>query len=201
MNTKTVFFLSFFFVINFQLFAQDSLKVNSHHFSLKLSGALVNGASTNGGNQLAYIEQKPQLGISLNYQFLKNFNSGLSIAHVNGNRSIPIATSEYGTSYSVINSSLWYYGLNFSYDILPLIFITNHIRFDVYPIISLNYVRENWNDIDTRNPDSTIFWEYSGGIGLGYNFNRHFGIFTESLFGKFYNYDKFQLKAGFKYKF
>jgi hypothetical protein len=67
--------------------------------------------------------------------------------------------------------------------------------------MSANYVCENWINQDSGTPSTATFLEYIGGVGIGYNFNNHIGIYTEWLLRKFYNYDKFQLKVGLKYKF
>lgn len=200
MNIKTVLFLSILLVINFQLLAQDSLSVNSHRFSLKVSGALVNGTPYMAGNQVSFVKQRPQMGLSFSYQLLKNLNTSLGVSYLNPLRAIPHQEGN-STMWEGTKSSVWYYGLSFSYDILPVVFNTNHIRFDVYPIVSVTHVREKWLALDSGTPGSATFLEYNGGIGLGYNFNKNLGLFTESLFGKFYNYDKFQLKFGLKYKF
>lgn len=201
MKNTLLHFIILFAFFNIQVNAQDSLSINNYRFSLKASCALVNSISVTDGTQPTFVQQKPQFAISMGYNFLKNFNTGLSIAHVNGSKAIPDTYSEYVTNYMMTNSSIWYYGLGLSYDILPAIFKTNRIRFDVYPILHINYVRDNWININSNTPGSTNFWEFNGGVGLGYNFNKHFGIFTESLMGRFYNYDKFQLKVGFKCKF
>jgi len=151
-------------------------------------------------NQLLFVKQRPQVGISFSYQFSKNLNTAINVAYLNPYRAIP---EREGTStlLTPTKSSAWYYGLSFSYDVLPVIFNTNRIRFEAYPIAYITYVSEKWIAMESGILGASTFWEYNGGIGLGYNFNKHIGIFTESLWGKFYNYDKFQIKAGLKYKF
>ena len=179
--------------------AQDSVPVNNHRFSLKVSGAFVNGTPIMAGNQVLFVKLRPQVGLSLSYELFKNLNSAINVAYLNPYRAIPLRD---GTSTQLLSakSSVWYYGISFSYDVLPVIFNTNRIRFDVYPILSTNYVHEKWMALDSRIRGSSTFWEYNGGIGLGYNLNNHIGLFTESLWGKFYNYDKFQVKAGLRLK-
>lgn len=180
--------------------AQDSVPVNNQRLSLKVFGALVNGTPyMSSDNQLLFVKQRPKVGISISYQFFKNLNSTMNVAYLNPYRAIPLRD---GTSTQLLSakSSVWYYGISFSYDVLPVIFNTNRIRFDVYPILSTNYVHEKWMALDSRIRGSSTFWEYGGGIGLGYNLNNHVGIFTEFLWGNFYNYDKFQVKAGLRFK-
>ena len=78
---------------------------------------------------------------------------------------------------------------------------SNRIRFDVYPIVSVTHVREKWLALDSGITGSATFWEYNGGVGLGYNFNEHFSLFSETMFGRFYNEDKIQFKGGLKISF
>jgi hypothetical protein len=200
MNTKSVSILLFILLINFQLIAQDTLSVNCHRLSLKISGALVNGTPHMAGNQVLFVELQPQVGLSIIYQFLENLNTGIGVSYFNPHRAIPHQEG-YSTNYEATKSSVWYYGFNVSYNILPVLLHSNRIRFDIYPIVSVTHVREKWLALDSGIPGSATFWEYNGGIGLGYNFNQHLSLFSETMFGRFYNEDKIQFKGGLKISF
>lgn len=200
MHHKLILFTFILTLFMIKLSAQDSVPVNYHRFSLKLVGSFVNGTPYMVGNEVLFAKQWPQIGISAGYQFLKNLNTSINVAYLNPQRNIPLRDGN-STQFLSAKSSAWYYGMSISYDVIPLIFNTNRIRFDVYPILSTNYVYEKWTALESGIRGSASFWEFSGGVGLGYNFNKHIGIFTETLWGKFYNYDKFQVKAGLLVRF
>ena len=200
MKTKFLFLFITLWLFNIHIEAQDSIPIKAHPFSIKIIGAAVNGTPHMAGNQVLFVELRPQLGLSFSYQFLENINTSIGVSYLNPHRAIPHQEGNL-TSYEGTKSSVWYYGLNVSYNILPALLHSNRIRFDVYPIVSVTHVREKWLALDSGITGSATFWEYNGGVGLGYNFNEHFGLFSETMFGRFYNEDKIQFKGGLKISF
>lgn len=71
-------------------------------------------------NQLLFVKKRPQVGRSLSYELFKNLNSAINVAYLNPYRAIPLRD---GTSTQLLSakSSVWYYGISFSYDVLPVI--------------------------------------------------------------------------------
>lgn len=178
---------------------------SAYPLSLRLEGGIVNGEPIKLGDEIVQPKLRPQIGLSLNYECFPNLNFGLSVAYADLKHSIRTTTVSEG---GVIDTEVWgtksnamYYGLNVSYNLIPLLFKTDRIRFDLYPIIRAGYIIEKWTSLETDEFGSATLFEYGGGIGLGYNFTSRFGIFAESLFGRYYNEGKIQIKGGLIFRF
>ncbi len=102
-------------------------------------------------------------------------------------------------SASSINAT--FYGLSAKYQLLPLVFKqANKMRFQLYTIAQIGNVSSWQWDIDSehiyeqiKNP---LFTEYSIGLGLGYKFSKHWGIFAEYNYGHFFNDNSSHLRGG-----
>jgi len=184
--------------VNFQSKSQDSLRYSP--FSIKITGASVNGTPLELGNGLKS-KSIPQVGFSVNYQFIENLNTGVYVAYANPLRAIPHTVGNGGTLFEGTKDAVWYYGLNVSYDVLPALLHSKRIRFELYPMLSAGHVSEKWVALDSGIPGSATFFELGGGIGLGFKFNKHISIFSETMFGRYYNNGKMEFRGGVKFSF
>ena len=197
MNKFYLLILTICLVI-FQSKSQDSLRYSA--FSIKITGASVNGTPLDLGNDLKS-KPRPQVGFSLNYQFIENLNTGVYVAYANPARAIPHTDGIGGIQLEGTNSTVWYYGMNVSYDILPALLHSNRIRFELYPMLSAGHVSEKWVASDSGIPGSATFFEFGGGIGLGFKFNKYISIFSETMFGRYYNNGTIEFRGGVKFSF
>jgi hypothetical protein len=190
-------------IFNFYLKAQEFTR--SYPLSVKLEGGIVNGEPIKSGDEIMQLRLRPQIGLSLNYECLPNLNAGLYVAYADLKHTIKSTTIDgsgvMNTQIEGTKSNTMYYGLNVSYNILPLLFKTSRIRFDLYPIVRAGYIKEEWTGLDSGESGSSVLFEYGGGLGLGYNFTPLFGLFSECLLGKYYNEGKMQFKGGLLIRF
>lgn len=200
MKSKFLFLFIAMWLLNTQIKAHDSISIKGLPFSIKIAGARVNGTPLELSNRIES-RFRPQLGLSLNYQFIENLNTGVYVAYANPARATPHFVGTGGIEYEATKSDVWYYGLNVSYDILPVLLHSKRIRFELYPILSAGHVSEKWVALESGIPGSATFFEYGGGVGLGFKFNKHISIFSETMFGKYYNYGKMVIRGGIKFSF
>ncbi len=103
--------------------------------------------------------------------------------------------------FNVKNTNAFYYGLNCDYHLLQLFKQLNKSRFDLYATGKVGLVSESWKNDLGELIQITPFGEYGIGLGLGYNFTKHFGAFGEYVIGNFYNEQKTLLRGGLVFKF
>ncbi len=94
----------------------------------------------------------------------------------------------------------FFYGLSVKYQLLPLIFKTDKLRFQLYATTQLGLVSSHYYeypDFYTKQRiQNPIFMEYGIGLGLGYKFSKHWGIFAEYNYGHFFNDNSSHLRGG-----
>jgi hypothetical protein len=103
-------------------------------------------------------------------------------------------------SESVPSHSL-YYGLNFNYHLLPLIFKKNNLRFDVYPAAFIGSLSRSWDELNGTRVKVSSFFEYHIGLGLGYKITRRCAIYGEYSLGRLYNEGNSKATVGMAIKF
>jgi hypothetical protein len=179
---------------------------SSDFFTLKLESSIVNGEPLKFNNQIIQVRLRPQFGLSFQYEWLTDFKAGIYVAYANNtyvisNSSYNEIEVTYNTTQDPTISNALYYGINASWNIIPLLTNSNRIRFDFYPLISAGFVNENWKGIDSDLSGNSSFTELGGGFGVAYHFSPKFGIFTEGMYGRFFHEGKTRFKGGLVFRF
>ena len=168
---------------------------------------------TNLHSQESYIKNRWTLKLAYaNYQI--NISNGAWKYETTGNYQLE---ADYGflnfleagvfggySSWLMGNESLYTYGANFNVHILPFIIKTENFRFDAYltgkvggsihryePYILPGYEAYNLPKIAHRN-----MLEYGVGLGGAFYLFKHFGVFAEYSFGKYFFIDNKKFRAG-----
>lgn len=218
-------FFMLFTLCNFpiHLIAQESLFKNKLKIGLDLE-TIKRELSHDYGFQSTYNLPSLGIGTSATYSLNKNIEFGGYIAYSTVGHSYmqPISDINYphynyglykpdGTLFSGSTSNTPHstntliYGFSANYQILPLLIQSQAIKFDIYLTGRIGAVSARWMIYDGLDDYVNIwnkaFLEYSVGLGAGYNFTKHIGIFSEYTVGRFYNDGKMRFKGGLKYKF
>jgi hypothetical protein len=96
-------------------------------------------------------------------------------------------------------SKTLFYGVNSTFQFIPLILQTNHFRFDVYGIARVGLVSAQWPVLNGTTYDNiTQQPRFEGGAGFGVSFyvTPNIGVYYEYLKGSFYNNDNFRIHLG-----
>jgi len=96
-----------------------------------------------------------------------------------------------------------FYGLNFRYQIMPLLMGRDNLRFELYPVAKVGFVTEFWSKdgfvpLEKERHNRTNF-EYGLGLGAAFNVTRRLGVFGEGTFGQFVNDQNFRWHVGVKF--
>lgn len=94
---------------------------------------------------------------------------------------------------SDFNIDVVHYGLGSNFHLLPLFIKSDDFRFDFYVAARLgkfNVSSSDWND-----------WEYGFGPGLNFYIFKHWGVFGEFYYGKYFFEDNTKFRFGLCYKF
>jgi hypothetical protein len=165
---------------------------SNYPFSIKTGLSVVLAEPYKYENQILAIDMKPQINIEVGYDFIKNLTSSLYLGYSNIGQKVDYEfvfkdgkLISYGSG--VIPSHAFYYGVSLRYQLLPLLFSNDNLRFSLYPIASCGFVSRSWSDFNGVLVKIDPFFEYQLGVGLGYRFSRKFGIYTECTYGHMYN--------------
>jgi len=146
--------------------------------------------------------RKPHVRIEADYFLNQNIEVGLYLGYspITSNVLSTYTDNETNTEISYYAhgyDKTYFYGLNLNYHILPLLLKMEKSRFDLYAIAKAGMVSEQIYDLQTNTKSfNNPFPEFGVGIGAGYFFTKHIGIFGEYSLGQFYNKDKMQLRGG-----
>ncbi|MDD3667089.1 MAG: outer membrane beta-barrel protein [Bacteroidales bacterium] len=157
----------------------------------------------NNSNGFYYIKKeiKPHFSLGLNYRFSNNIEVALYGGYALLAGSVPNdiyhVLASGGSLNHYTHSNVIYYGTEVRYQLLPL-FVGRPIRFDVYPLAKVGGIYEFWH-FDGENY-SNQFLEVGAGLGASFYFTKHFGIFGETLGGRFYN-SWYSWRAGLSFMF
>lgn len=207
---KNTLLLSIIFL--FPLFAANIIA--QEKWSFKLSYGLNNSVPDEYIDELKgrnSSKNTSHFRFETNYNLINNFYTGFYLGY--SKLKIPteyesIFTNEQNEeeiimTYSFSKSDALYYGLNFSYQLLPLFTGQKNLRFELYPTVKLGFVSEFWkegNEFGIVKYSSTNF-EYGIGAGAAYKITQKFGVFGEVVLGDFYNDQRFRFHVGAQINF
>jgi len=153
---------------------------------------------------------KPNIRIECSYQVLTNLEIGTYLGYSSLGQPSPYQAQIQDingvvteiTKYGFNSTNAFFYGLNANYHLLPVFIHNSNSRFDIYCIGQIGLVSDTWTNRNISESAFNItFLEYGLGIGAGYNFTKHLGVFGEYAVGRFYNDDNSQLRGGLRFKF
>lgn len=115
-------------------------------------------------------QSTPNFRIESAYNFTKLLGAGLYLG---------AGKSAHDHKIDRFSASYYYYGLQGTLHLLPFIHKMNKSRFDLFVPIKTGRIHQKYNEYKSSG------WQYSGGLGLAYYFNKHLGIYTEGnlIFG------------------
>jgi hypothetical protein len=178
----------------------------SDRLSVRLGAAFVNAEPLKYNNELVTVNLKPQFGVTVNYEWFKNFDAGVYFAYSNLGHMVDtsftiVDNKIIGYGYGSVPSHSFYYGIDVNYHFLPLIFGTKNLRFDLYQVSTVGFVSRKWSELDGTEVKISPSLEYHFGLGLGYKFSKHIELQAEYSLGRLYNEGKSKASLGLLFNF
>ncbi|MDX9846956.1 MAG: hypothetical protein RBT74_08245 [Tenuifilaceae bacterium] len=132
------------------------------------------------------------------YKVFKNFDAGGYTAYSVMSHKVSQESEMYMRSKTI------FYGLSFTYDILPIITGKDNLRFKLMTTSNIGLVSARWTE--EKNNDWIKFWnkpftEFGIGCNASFYFTRRIGLTLGYSAGRFYNNGKSRLNAGLEFKF
>ncbi len=198
--------LAFFLILCIVESSFAMQKGKPEKYSVKINTGFVNAEPYKYENKIVQARYKPQVGISVNYELIRNLDAGLYMAYSNIGHMLSydievVDNRVVSESAEVVPSHALYYGVNFNYHLLPLLFKKSNLRIDVYPIAIGGLISRSWGEMNGTKVRIKPFFEYHVGLGVGYRITRLCGLFGEYSLGQLYNEGKSKATIGLAIKF
>ncbi|GAB1414964.1 hypothetical protein MASR2M117_03700 [Paludibacter sp.] len=146
-----------------------------------------------------YKTNRPNFTLEFNYRLLRNIDLGVDL----GYSQLLAPYKQPGMiSYGYEKTNAFFYGINTSIHILPMILKQDNSTFDAYIIAKAGVVTQSWRGVfDSGEMQYANCFEYSIGVGIAYNFTKKVALFGEYHIGNFINKDFSKIKTGIRFSF
>lgn len=146
-----------------------------------------------------YKINRPNFTVEFNYNLIRNIDLGVDLGY---SQLLAPYKHEGMISYGYENTNAFFYGINTSIHILPMILKQDNSTFDAYIIAKAGVVTQSWRGVfESGEMQYSNYFEYSLGLGIAYHFIKKIALFGEYHIGNFINNDFSKIKAGIRFSF